>query len=250
MRVIPVLDLMHGTVVHAVRGQRALYQPLETAFGIEPTPKAVASLCVNKFLLRQLYVADLDAIQDGVIDWRSLTQLAAMGATLLLDAGTALPQQAEQLAEWHLRHGCLDGVIVGLESTKDAGQWPELVRILTAERAIFSLDLRAGIPLAGNSSLAKLSALEIARCAYKAGFRRLIVLDLAAVGTGDGPVTLDVCRAVRAQHAWAELISGGAVRNAEDLAALQEVGCDAALVASALYRPANGTTWTELCGPV
>ena len=67
------------------------------------------------------------------------------------------------------------------------------------------------------------------------GVRRLIVLDLADVGTNQGPSTIPLlCRLRRLSDAL-ELIAGGGVRDREDLQRLQDAGCDGALIASALH---------------
>jgi phosphoribosylformimino-5-aminoimidazole carboxamide ribotide isomerase len=61
------------------------------------------------------------------------------------------------------------------------------------------------------------------------------VLDLAGVGMDAGVAALALCRQLRQKHPQLELISGGGVRGREDLHALAEAGCNAALVASALH---------------
>jgi len=66
------------------------------------------------------------------------------------------------------------------------------------------------------------------------------VLDLTGVGVARGPITIQICRALRAQHAWGELISGGGVRHVDDLRALERAGCDAALIATALHDGSLG----------
>ncbi len=235
MQLIPVLDLKNGKIVHAVGGQRARYRPLETVFRIPPTPRAVAELCVRKLGYPRLYVADLGALSGGSIDWAGLQEIAAVGAKLILDVGIANSQQVAELAAWNQTHRCLDGIVIALESTLDASDWSAMVSMAMPSQAVFSLDLRAGKPLTRAESLAEFDPLEIARHAYTAGFRRLIVLDLAAVGTDQGPITLDLCRLLQQQHSWMELITGGAVRHAADLAAVEQAGADAVLVASALY---------------
>ena len=65
--------------------------------------------------------------------------------------------------------------------------------------------------------------------------RSMIVLDLARVGTGQGVGTLSLCRQLRALWPEINLVAGGGVRNLADLHDLQESGCHAALVASALH---------------
>jgi phosphoribosylformimino-5-aminoimidazole carboxamide ribotide isomerase len=67
------------------------------------------------------------------------------------------------------------------------------------------------------------------------GVRRMIVLDLARVGVGEGVGTEDLCRQMRAADQNLEIIAGGGVRGRDDLKRLADAGCDAALVASALH---------------
>jgi phosphoribosylformimino-5-aminoimidazole carboxamide ribotide isomerase len=80
-----------------------------------------------------------------------------------------------------------------------------------------------------------LTARQIADFAVQVGFRRLLVLDLAAVGVNRGPIGDLLCRELREAHPDIELITGGGVRDVEDLQRLASWGCDAALVASALH---------------
>ena len=78
--------------------------------------------------------------------------------------------------------------------------------------------------------------IEIAGYVVAQGISRLIVLDLADVGMSGGTRTLAICRRLRQQFgSTVEITAGGGVRDTRDLAALQDAGCDAALVASALH---------------
>jgi phosphoribosylformimino-5-aminoimidazole carboxamide ribotide isomerase len=67
------------------------------------------------------------------------------------------------------------------------------------------------------------------------GIRRLIVLDLAQVGTGQGIATLPLCQQIAARFPDMEIATGGGVSTPGDLADLARAGIDAALVASALH---------------
>jgi len=60
------------------------------------------------------------------------------------------------------------------------------------------------------------------------------VIDLARVGTGRG-LDLDLLASVRDATRGSRLLAGGGVRGVEDLARLADVGCDGALVATALH---------------
>jgi phosphoribosylformimino-5-aminoimidazole carboxamide ribotide isomerase len=63
----------------------------------------------------------------------------------------------------------------------------------------------------------------------------MIVLDIADVGVGQGTHTLNLCQQLIAELHPVSVIAGGGVRGIDDLKALADAGCDAALVASALH---------------
>jgi phosphoribosylformimino-5-aminoimidazole carboxamide ribotide isomerase len=65
----------------------------------------------------------------------------------------------------------------------------------------------------------------------------MIVLDLARVGSRGGPDS-SVLAQIRRAAPDVELIAGGGVRGADDLAALARLGYDGALVATALLTGA------------
>jgi phosphoribosylformimino-5-aminoimidazole carboxamide ribotide isomerase len=61
----------------------------------------------------------------------------------------------------------------------------------------------------------------------------VIVLDLARVGSGAGP-DLRLLERLRRTVPGVTLLAGGGVRGADDLDRLADVGCDGALVGTAL----------------
>ncbi len=62
MQMIPVLDLLDGHAVRAVRGERSRYRPIRSSLCATSEPIAVAQALVAATLARTLYVADLGAI--------------------------------------------------------------------------------------------------------------------------------------------------------------------------------------------
>lgn len=97
----------------------------------------------------------------------------------------------------------------------------------------FSLDLRAGRPLAGGEKPA-----DVAKRAVSEGATAVILLDLARVGSMAGLDWVTV-QAVRASTLGVELVVGGGVRDRSDIARLTDLGCDGALVATALHEPGH-----------
>ena len=236
VQVIPVIDLKAGLVVHAVGGQRAAYQPLRNAIFPSAEPRVVARQLADQMHATWVYVADLDAIAGDSPDWNSLQAVADTGLRLILDAGVADPRIARDVASATLAGRMVDAVVVALECVRCANDLPAVLQAIGVDRAVFSLDLFAGQTLVQCSTLSGRPPIEIADLAWQIGFRRLIVLDLAAVGKGQGPQTVDLCRELADRHPWQQLVTGGGVRGVGDLRALADVGCHAALVASCLHR--------------
>lgn len=236
MKIYGVIDLRQGQVVHGIAGQRASYQPVRSRIAPSSAPADVARAFATHVGLQDVYVADLDAIGGAAPDWPALEAIAAAGLELLVDAGCGDLDRARQLASRRTVGGPLAGIVVGLESLTGPDLLPRLLEIIGADRAVFSLDLRGEVLMATAPDLQSASAEECGELAWQAGFRRLIVLDVAAVGRSHGPATVGLCGRIHDAHPWRELISGGGIRHGDDIAALAAAGCDSVLIASALHQ--------------
>lgn len=218
MELIPVLDLMGGVVVHARRGQRAAYRPIETplAPGAAPADIAAALLALAPF--RTLYVADLDAIagksgHDAVL--AALTARHA-GLSLWVDAGEATAQAVSRRA----LHGP-GRPVVGSETVVSLDEGKVA---LAAGGAVLSLDH-------GPEGSRGPAALHEQPEFWP---DEVIVMTLARVGAGQGP-DFEKLRAVIARAGGRRVYAAGGVRDADDLARLADIGCAGVLLASALH---------------
>jgi len=230
MDIIGVIDIRDGQAVHAVAGERERYAPVRTAAGVTVAGDAVALARVyrDRLRVRELYVADLDAIIDARPQDDLVRRVIGAGIPVWLDAAIASVEQAQRVA----RLGAAR-VVVGLETLES---WPSLAGIVTAAgsgRVVFSLDLRARQPLGPLASGAGTPA-DIVLRVRGLGVATVCVIDLARVGAGTGP-DLDVLAAIRGAAPGVRLAAGGGVRGVRDLEALSAIGCDAALVATALH---------------
>ncbi|MFT5526974.1 MAG: phosphoribosylformimino-5-aminoimidazole carboxamide ribotide isomerase [Pirellulaceae bacterium] len=228
---LPVIDLMNAEVVHAVAGERKSYQPVRSVLFDSTVAAEIARILAQQCGCSDIYVADLDAIRGDApnsADWKSIE---ASGLSLLLDAGVS---SVADLTKIRSSLAANSQLVIGLENLAN----PQTLRTVGAAclpRDIFSLDLRAGNPLA-SGEWKDLTPLQIASLAYESDFRRMIVLDLAQVGTGQGSGTVELIGAIKQIHGDVELIGGGGVRCQEDVERLQKAGCSRVLVASALHN--------------
>lgn len=235
MQILPVIDLKDGDVVRGVAGQRSTYQSVESLLAADSTVTAIATAFATQLPVDTIYVADLDAIAGQEPNWEALDQISATGLEIWLDAGVGDLSRAEQLSRYAQRQPQLTSVIIGLESVPDVEMLAQLWNHLGPELAVFSLDLKQGVPLTEAAAWYGLDAEQIATQAVEIGFRQLIVLDLAAVGMDQGTPVEALCQRLSSAHPDVEWISGGGIRGLSDLKRLAEHGCNAALVASALH---------------
>ncbi len=226
-RIVPVVDIYRGEVVHAVGGRREEYFPLRSPILSSTDPRTSTKELLHHTGSQELYFADLDSIRHGVgeVDWSFLTDF---DAELMIDHGGQSDHQLKNVRE-----------VVGLETSFD----PELVthRFKTYRPPlppIFSLDLQAGQLMGAWRNWGARRGTEIFRVVdrvFEIGFRSLIVLDLAGVGSSQGPLTLKLCEQIRERYPSVELISGGGVSGWDDVRRFGNAGVDAVLVASAIH---------------
>lgn len=224
MILIPVIDLMRGQVVRAVRGDRASYRPIVSSLCEGSDPVTVArALCAHCDSTR-LYAADLDALTGG------LPQAAVIGRILQampelefwVDAGFA-----DATAARHLREQLGDDArrVVPIFASESLRTRDDLAQCFPDRDAgVLSLDRRDG------------RRLDPAGCwdAPQDWPGRVIVMTLERVGADAGP-DLATLREVQARSPATKLIGAGGIRHAADLEAASAAGAWAWLVASALH---------------
>lgn len=233
VRVVGVIDLLRGRAVHARAGRRDCYEPVQSVAGtaIEGGDSvALARAYVDRLGIRELYVADLDALTGGSLQRPALSAIAAIGAPMLLDAGVTSADEARRALELGAAR-----TIVALETLPDFGHLRDVCGAIGGEHVAFSLDLRDGVPvIASGAAIAVESPAAIAARAIDAGVGTIIVIDLARVGTGRG-LDVELLASVRDATRGSSLLAGGGTRGVADLERLAELGCDGALIATALH---------------
>lgn len=225
MHIIPVIDLLDGQVVRAVRGERRHYRAIASALCGSADPRIVARRLCEHCATDTLYLADLNALQGRPpqLEWLRTLLQDRPDLELWLDAGFGGPDDAAHLlARLAPTAAARVTPVYGSESLRSR----EALATCFAppSRALLSLDHRQGAPL-DPAGVWELPAQWP---------RRLIVMTLSRVGSDGGP-DLDTLAAVRARAPDAQLIGAGGVRDAADLAAAQAAGAHAWLVASALH---------------
>ena len=227
MKVIPVLDILNGVAVHAIKGNRSQYQPLKSVLSQSAEPLDVSSTFKAQGF-RELYIADLDAILGRGSNSKVISLIAKQtGLELMVDAGVSDLPSAQQV----LQNGAAK-VIVGTETLQSLDFVKEALDAFGAEKVVVSLDLRNGAVLSKAEGLRSLTAPSLAGHLGDLGVTQLIVLDLARVGSGEGADTQLLGQLLKA---GLHVLLGGGVRDIKDLTQLRDMGVYGALVATALH---------------
>jgi phosphoribosylformimino-5-aminoimidazole carboxamide ribotide isomerase len=210
MRVIGVVDLRGGQAVHARAGRREEYAPIQRVAGVAiraGDAVGLARVYLDRLGIRELYVADLDAILGGPPQQTIVAAIAELGAPVWLDAGVTSVDGA--------RRGVTSGasrLVVGLETLRSFDALNEISATFGGQRVAFSLDLRDGEPVVASEGMGG-SPASLASRAVAAGAGTVIVLDLARIGT-DAGIDSALLTTVREAVPGVTLVAGGGVRTA------------------------------------
>jgi len=227
LEIVPVIDVLGGIAVHAVRGRRNEYQPLKSVFCSSTDPVDVAA-ALKALGFGKLYVADLDAITGGQPDFSLFKRIAdKTGLDLIVDAGIASLEKAEVLKS-HVSQ-----VIIGTETLPSTSFVAEAVESFGSEKIIVSLDLMGDRLLSGFELGRLAEPMMFLRELEEQGVSQIIVLDLAKVGSGEGVNTAFLREVL--ENIKAKVLVGGGVRDIKDLVELQNLGVFGVLVATALH---------------
>ena len=234
MQLIPVIDLMAGQVVRGVRGERSAYRPIRSSLYESSAPLDLAPRLLARAASDTLYVADLDALMGGELQFDILAALLERlpAMQLWVDGGFRDAESIEAFRQRLGTHADRVTPIVASESLPDAHTARRCLEVHRAH-CILSLDRREG------------SLLDAADCHAHPEWwpERVIVMTLDRVGADAGP-DLDAQRAMQALRPDVRLIGAGGIRDAADLRRAAASGANAWLVASALHDGRIGVQHT------
>src|SRR5260221_5310736 len=129
MQVVPVLDLLHGTVVRGVGGRRDEYRPVESRLVANPDALSFARAFRDQLGLTRIYIADLDAILHYRPNLDVYRALSKEGFELLVDAGLRSVESAGTI----LSAGATQ-LIAGLETWPGPDELACLCEMVGTER--------------------------------------------------------------------------------------------------------------------
>ena len=213
MKIIPVIDLKDGLVVHAHLGLREHYQPIHTKLCQSADFYQVMAAFLTLADFECFYIADLNAITGFGHHEALIAELLKTypQKTFWIDSGY---QMFKDYADNHLP-------VLGSECYSE-DQIVELKAF--KKRFILSLDYGQSGAL-GATSLFRDQSLWP---------ETIIIMTLNRVGSQQGP-DLEILSAFCTRYPEQHFVAAGGIRHNEDLQSLKLIGIRQALLASALH---------------
>lgn len=222
---IPVLDMMERQVVAADGGERDRYSPLHSPLCRSSDPGKVLEALLALFPFNTIYIADLDAIRGCGDQFQAIAHLAAAHEQLRfwVDAGIA---SAAEMRRW----AALTNVTTVIGSENQHSLRAAALLLKHTRTAILSLDFRDGELLGPGELLNQIQLWPT----------RVIAMCLHRVGRGHGP-DFERLQTLRRTAPQQQIFAAGGIRDRQDLVALQELGVQGALCATALHQKRLGS---------
>ncbi|MEM7027123.1 MAG: HisA/HisF-related TIM barrel protein [Pseudomonadota bacterium] len=220
MNIIPVIDLLDGKVVHAKRGEREHYQVIESRLTHSSDPNAIVNAYSNLFPFKQIYIADLNAIQATGDNIELIKTLLKQFPEyeFWVDAGLSFIDELITLQQTeNIR------LVIGTESN------PSMNLLMSLHKDdvdwILSLDFLSDDMVIGQEILESQQYWP----------QTLIIMMLKRVGTENG-INEKTVSSINTYVDDFKVYAAGGISNKSDLDSLKKQGCDGALIATALHN--------------
>jgi len=220
-RIIFVMDILNGRVVHAVKGERSKYKPIQGSMICDSSDSFEVISAVKP---RELYIADLDQIQDIGDNFEIIKKISGKTKTMV-DIGVKNMDDVQKCAQ------IADTVIIGTETASfevienAALQFPGRVNV--------SIDMKNGFVLTKDTSM-EVRPEDLVRRMNEIEIKDIILLDIGKVGTSAGidEIFLRKIAGISTHN----ILVGGGIKDMDDIETLERSGIGGALAATALHN--------------
>jgi phosphoribosylformimino-5-aminoimidazole carboxamide ribotide isomerase len=220
--VIPAIDLRGGRAVRLLRGN----PQDETAYADDPVEVAER---FQEEGARRLHVVDLDAaLEDG--HNREVVQAICHAVAIPVQVGGGM-RTLEDIGA--LMDAGASRAILGTAAAADPTFVARAVEEF-AERVVVAVDVRGGRVMVRGWQEEGPTLEEAVSALDEAGTPRYLVTSIARDGTLDGPDMRLYTQVLKLTDT--PVIASGGVRDADDIWALRDLGCEAAVTGKALYE--------------
>lgn len=216
MEIIPVIDLRQNQVVHAVKGQRRNYRPLQSSLCNGHCPEDIVQAFIDTYPFNTVYIADLDAIQGRTNNDQIIEQLLNKFQSVSFWVDQGISTAIELNIQSRRQH------VIGSETNISPETLSELVTL--SPEIILSLDFQTNNFFGHQNLLLKTDLWP----------GTIIVMSLSRVGSNNGP-DYKLISELQESAGDRKIYAAGGVRHENDLQILNDMGIDGVLIATALH---------------
>lgn len=231
-RIIPVIDILNGVAVHAIKGKRNTYEPVKTKLVTSSSPIDLIKAYDVKFSFSEVYIADLDSIINENPNIDLLNRLLkTTQMKIMLDAGVRNLYDILQIKKIGLNK-----IIIASETIDSLNVVDDAIKEFGGvNQIIISIDMKNKNLLARSPDIKRHSVFSLIEAVYQKGIKEIILLDLARIGAKCGCYD-DSYGKIRNKYPDIQILVGGGVKDMQDLKLLRENGINGALLATVLHE--------------
>jgi phosphoribosylformimino-5-aminoimidazole carboxamide ribotide isomerase len=226
MQIIPAIDIIAGNCVRLTQGDYAQ----ETRYSEDPLDVAKA---FEQAGLQRVHVVDLEGAKAGKIMNASVLETIAAHTTLQVDFGggihteAAVQQVIDAGATW---------VTIGSVAVKAKEKLNGWLDTFGVERFMLGADVKGTqLAISGWTETTDQEILPFIEYWASRGIRQVFCTDISKDGQLAGP-SLELYQTIMQRFPDIYFIASGGVSAMEDLMALEQIGCSAAIVGKAIYE--------------
>ena len=220
--IIPALDVLEGRCVRLSEGRREHV----TIEGGDPAAAAEAFVAQGA---KWLHVVDLDGAFSGRPTPGLVEQVVATGVPVQIGGGLRDIESIEAALE----AGAARTIIGSAPLTAGSGLSLTLLSGLFVDRLVIAIDAKDGkVVVDGWVTETEMTPVALAQECAEAGVRHLLVTATRRDGSLAGP---DVSLLAEVLEAGVPVLAAGGIASLDDLRVLRDLGCEGAVVGSALW---------------
>ena len=228
-RIVPVLDILDSKAVHAIKGERAKYKPLNLKLMKSSNPVEIVEFLNKEFNFKEFYIADLDAITKKNPNFKLLLKiLDNPSIQVMLDPGIINKDDLLTYSKFKLNK-----LILGLETMENINVIKESLEIFGHNKIIISIDMYKEKIISNIKQLKSQNILQVINTIEKFGVKEVILLDLFRVGQKIGgipPLYIEIRKQFNGN-----ILIGGGIKDFNDLLMYKDEEFSGILIATALY---------------
>jgi len=228
-RIIPVLDILDSKAVHAKKGERAKYKPLNTKLIQSSNPIEIVKVLKQKFNFNEFYIADLDAIIKKKPNFEILLNILDIpNIKIMIDPGIINRDDLLMYSKLNLNK-----LILGLETMENVEIIKESLEIFGHNKIIVSIDMFQEKIISNIKQFKSQNPLQVIHTIENLGVKEVILLDLFRVSQKMGgipPLYLEIRKIFNGN-----LLVGGGIKDLNDLLMYKDNDFSGILIATALY---------------